>query len=53
MELNQDDIAFKTAWMNIEAKKVPFRSPFCKFLVHLVSLKMKNLQFFLKSWWFK
>lgn len=33
--------------MNMEAKKVPFRSPFCKFLIHLVSLKMKNLEFFI------
>ena len=35
MDLNQDDVAFKTARMSIETKKVPFHSPFCKFLIHL------------------
>lgn len=36
MELNLD-IAFKYARMNTEVKKVPFHSPSCKFLIHLVS----------------
>lgn len=45
-ELNQDDTAFKTARMNTEVKKVPFRSPSCKFLIHLeFRKKIKNLKF--------